>query len=189
MYMDGFLSSPKGRSPIQKEAPNPHFRSTGSLISKGVIILPTQTTHYYNGNPSKWPYVHFAAFDPSQTGNSLTGWWLNQPICKNMSQIGNLPQSSGWKSTKKTLKPPPRWPLKNQPQHTVFQTFFVFPFAKLLNHLMSCKFRVFEIKWICGGSQVFFSGSKLTKRNSRCASYWDVLLELSNYLVTYLKDL
>ena len=31
--------------------------------------------------------------------NALIGWWLNQPIWKNMffSQIGSFPQGSGWK--------------------------------------------------------------------------------------------
>ena len=24
-----------------------------------------------------------------------TSWWLNQPLCKDISQIGNLPQGSG----------------------------------------------------------------------------------------------
>ena len=33
----------------------------------GVIILPTQTMHYYTGNPSKLPYI--VLFHPPPMGN------------------------------------------------------------------------------------------------------------------------
>ena len=144
----------EGRSPIQKEAPNPHFRSTGSLIKRG----------HYITNPKQCTTIteilqndHTFCSVWSLTNRQFTDWLVVEPThFKNMSQIGNLPQSSGWKSTKKTLKPPPRWPLKNQPRTLILPDVFRVPFAKLLNHLRSCKFRVFEIKWMCGGHRFFF---------------------------------
>ena len=42
----------------KKTAPQ-NFHQTKSLPTKsGVIILPTQTMHYYKGNPSNWPYIY-----------------------------------------------------------------------------------------------------------------------------------
>ena len=46
-----------------------------------------------------------------QNYNTLTSWWLSQPIWKNMSQICNLPQSSGWKFQNNIWNQPPSFKL------------------------------------------------------------------------------
>ena len=41
----------------------------------------------------------------------ISSWWLNQPISKNISQIGSFPQVRV--EIKNYLKPPPRYVLNN----------------------------------------------------------------------------
>ena len=78
-----------------------------------MIPVVTPTRQIARGSSWRWNHIfHRSAWPvPSENpgvgcndnstktpGNQLgTSWWLNQPIWKNMSQNGNLPQFSGWK--------------------------------------------------------------------------------------------
>ena len=67
-------------------------------IETGAIILPTQTMHYYKGNPSKFHKIpiSLSLFDPPKIGNWMTPLKLLAPVLMHvhvfpLSHFKNMP--------------------------------------------------------------------------------------------------
>ena len=112
-----WTSSSIAKPPMEIERSSPEYSYTSRSL--------TDRNHNKNHQPSpnltvlchfgaifyglrfvlQYIYFFWKALQPNKL-NTLTSWWLNQPIWKNMNQNGNLPQVYRVEH-KKCLKPPP----------------------------------------------------------------------------------